>query len=788
MEIIERNMETEVDKCKITARELCLDMNCKNCNSRRFYFHRFARFYSTKNEQNILKVTRKTESNIILDCKECNKEVINQVCTLVKRSDNSSFCDDCNKRLLFERNSLKKVVKEQKKCGPRSQTFCNDKDCKFCPPRKLSSHHFSKYYSPSNKEKIDNISLSSHKECLFICPYCKDEHKYKIYEITNMTEEEGFCKECKKKKKMELTRTIESGCKPTSVVLCNNDECKYCPLRKFSKHRFAQYYSDKNKKDINQIMIKSGLSYLFNCPDCNKELTLSISKISKYTEEKKICEDCELKDMIQRREEKKKKKLEEELSKECNPRSQYLCTDLNCEVCEPKRFMNHPFSKYYNIVLNDEDILTLHKGSSKYYWFKCDICKHNSHQSLSNITREGCKEFCRYCSNELLCGVKECKHCWERSFASHEKSKYWSDKNEKNPWDVHKGITRIKYLLNCEKCTHEYWGRLSHITNPNEQCGCPYCHTEALCKDINCQICFKLSFASYEKSKCWSIKNIDKPHEIRKGSAQFYLFECDKCFHEFEMQPAKVTNEKLNHWCPYCSNTYLCEKEDCKHCFNRSFASMFESKYWSPTNNGLLTPRKVFKRSSKLIVLECNDCNIDYTIRPADIYFRSGSCPTCYLKTEKKVLLYVNDNIEHVIKRNIKFKWCINPNTNRYLPFDLVVEDLKLIIEVDGDQHFKYVSLFDNDIERNQNRDLFKMKMALENGYSIIRIVQRAIFYNLFDWKPLLISAIKKYDKPQVIFIDYKGEYEVYKEKMKTIDTVSLDCELDECEEVLDEE
>jgi hypothetical protein len=63
-------------------------------------------------------------------------------------------------------------------------------------------------------------------------------------------------------------------------------------------------------------------------------------------------------------------------------------------------------------------------------------------------------------------------------------------------------------------------------------------------------------------------------------------------------------------------------------------------------------------------------------------------------------------------------------------------------------------------------------------------LIQKPVYYDLFDWKPLLI----KYDIPQVIFIDYKNEYEVYKEKMKMINSVTLNCELDECEEVLDEE
>ena len=33
------------------------------------------------------------------------------------------------------------------------------------------------------------------------------------------------------------------------------------------------------------------------------------------------------------------------------------------------------------------------------------------------------------CNSKRLCANKECQICFENSFASHEKSKYWSNKN-----------------------------------------------------------------------------------------------------------------------------------------------------------------------------------------------------------------------------------------------------------------------------------------------------------------------------------------------------------------------
>ena len=45
--------------------------------------------------------------------------------------------------------------------------------------------------------------------------------------------------------------------------------------------------------------------------------------------------------------------------------------------------------------------------------------------------------WCPYCANKDLCDEnKDCKQCYHKSFASHEKSKYWSDKNELKPINV----------------------------------------------------------------------------------------------------------------------------------------------------------------------------------------------------------------------------------------------------------------------------------------------------------------------------------------------------------------
>ena len=178
---------------------------------------------------------------------------------------------------------------------------------------------------------------------------------------------------------------------------------------------------------------------------------------------------------------------------------------------------------------------------------------------------------------------------FNRSFASHPKHIYWNNKNKKSPYEVTINSSD-KYLFNCDKCNHTFLKRIGHII---EGSWCPFCSNKTLCKKIKCTDCYQKSFATNIKSIHWSINNKVKCYQVFKSSGLKYLFNCDKCNHEFEMSLRDITN--CNYWCNYCSNNKLCENIDCKDCFEKSFASHEKSKFWS--NKNQLISRQVFKSS-----------------------------------------------------------------------------------------------------------------------------------------------------------------------------------------------
>ena len=111
----------------------------------------------------------------------------------------------------------------------------------------------------------------------------------------------------------------------------------------------------------------------------------------------------------------------------------------------------------------------------------------------------------------------------------------------------------------------------------------------------------------------------------------------------------------------------------------------------------------------------------------------------CVNKTEKMFLEWFENKYKHLdIKHQAKYDWCKN---KRPLPFDFSIESLKLIIEIDGPQHFRQVSNWQTP-EITQARDEYKTQKALENGYTVIRILQEDIYKSVVGWEKELVKKL----------------------------------------------
>ena len=506
---------------------------------------------------------------------------------------------------------------------------------------------------------------------------------------------------------------------------------KIIPFEKsFASSKFLKNWNnekniDNNGNKINpiNIYISTSSKYFFNCEDCTIDIFTSPNQLTKRKANKFLCKSC--------------------------------CSKIDYDkrkLLYQNSFASHEKSKYWSDK-NELKPNEVSKCSGNKYFFNCDDCNHEFESSLNNINKN---KWCPYCCtpSRKLCNDNECKLCFEKSFASHEKSKFWSYKNELKSRQVFKSSSS-KFIFDCYICNHNFAMSLNDISS-KQKSWCPYCVNQKLCNDNECKLCFDKSFASHEKSKFWSDKNELKSRKVFKSSGQKIIFDCNICNHEFISSIGHITEKENPTWCPYCVNQKLCNDNECKLCFEKSFASHKKSKFWSDKNE--LKSRKVFKSSHKKYLFN-SDCGHNFSSSLSDI--TTGTwCPYCINKTEQKLyeklLLIYPELIQQY-----KVEWCKNIT---YLPFDFCIEEYKIIIELDGKQHFEQVSNW-KPPEKNQERDKYKMICANDNNFSIIRILQEDVFYDTFDWVDEIKQSIQKIIDDKIIqniFICKNNEYDIF--------------------------
>jgi very-short-patch-repair endonuclease len=490
-----------------------------------------------------------------------------------------------------------------------------------------------------------------------------------------------------------------------STRLCNHHDCPICLNRSFSGHSRHTCWSVKNRLNPRQVFKSSHKKYWFKCDQCQHEFECGLNKVSVG----RWCSYCS------------------------NPPKR-LCDDDNCHSCLEKSFQSHSKALCWSDK-NELNPRHVFLNSNKKYWFKCNQCQHEFECALNQVVGGN---WCPYCAHLKLCDNDGCQHCLDLSFKSHPKALCWSDKNHEKPRQVFLNSNN-KYWFKCDVCLHNFEIQLNSIAKGN---WCPFCGHKKLCDDNSCQHCLDLSFMPHSKASCWSDKNTSKPRQVFKSSGKKYWFKCDQCQHEFECGLDKVI---AGNWCPFCGHKKLCDNNSCQHCLCMSFASHSKESCWLDKNE--LKPRQVFKSSHKKYWFKCDQCQHEFECG-LDKVTAGGWCFFCHTKTETKLYDYLIVKYP-TVSRQFKPDWSINLQTQHALPFDFVIEDYKLIIELDGAQHFEQVLNWDSPTE-TQMRDKYKMLCAWRNGYSIIRLLQEEIYENKIDLDTKLIPLIKVYEIPHV--------------------------------------
>jgi very-short-patch-repair endonuclease len=191
---------------------------------------------------------------------------------------------------------------------------------------------------------------------------------------------------------------------------------------------------------------------------------------------------------------------------------------------------------------------------------------------------------------------------------------------------------------------------------------------------------------------------------------------CKKCDLSFKSSPKSMLNSKFG--CPSCSGKIFSV-----------------DKYKSLLPNNLKLIDNDYTGSNKEHKHLCIDCNFEFKTKPNYIIHMNTNCPNCYKSKGEREIKNLLEN------KKIKFKTehVVNID-NRKLRFDFYLTEFNVLIEYDGIQHYKPVTLFGGDksfIKQIENDNL-KDRWCLENNIKLVRISYYENIENIL-WKKLLL-------------------------------------------------
>lgn len=445
----------------------------------------------------------------------------------------------------------------------------------------------------------------------------------------------------------------------------------------------------------------------------------------------------------------------------CSPTSKKLCTRESCTSCLPRSFATHPWAaKWSN--RNELPVRQVHLNSNKPFWFDCTDCGHTLSLKPNNLASG---QGCRYCNSRDLCADDDCEHCFANSMASHPMGASWSQRNELTARQVLRG-SEMRCWFRCRDCQHEFQSVPYSIKNDKL---CPFCSHQSLCNEDACKSCYDKSCASYPLMvEEWSPENDCTPRQVFLQSNRKYTFHCKKCKHIYDTKANQYYN--CESCCPYCANQRLCCDESCLVCFQKSFAAHPKASCWSPRNDK--NPREVFKGAEAKHWMICDTCQSEFHTKLYNV-LTGYWCPFCKNKSEKKVLAFLRSEYTDDCKTQSRYDWCRYSKTGNVMPIDFELSSKKVLLEVDGIQHFQKVSNWSCP-ENVQEKDVEKIHKAILQEYVMIHLFQEEMWKDSYDWKKVLrdvIAGCVADPTPRCIFISQSPtRYETHIEKMdKTI-------------------
>ena len=228
-----------------------------------------------------------------------------------------------------------------------------------------------------------------------------------------------------------------------------------------------------------------------------------------------------------------------------------------------------------------------------------------------------------------------------------------------------------------------------------------------------------LCYGKFLKTNEEVIKDFQKIHGLEKydyskidyqGDSKKVKIKHNSCGNYFFQKP---NDHITGSGCPFCYGTFLKTKEEVIKDFHRVHRPG-EYDY----------SEVIYIRNNKKVKIKHNVCGKYFFQTPMTHKTGSG-CPHCNIlnntpKGEKRIKNFLEENNINFISQK-KFKNCRNVLP---LSFDFYLSDLNILIEFDGEQHYRPVKWFGGEegFLKTQKRDKIKTDFAEKENIKLIRI------------------------------------------------------------------
>lgn len=186
------------------------------------------------------------------------------------------------------------------------------------------------------------------------------------------------------------------------------------------------------------------------------------------------------------------------------------------------------------------------------------------------------------------------------------------------------------------------------------------------------------------------------------------IFKHNLCGHEFEMTPTGFLKSS-NCPCPKCDNRVVITTDD----FKQEVFDLVGDEY---------SILEEYKGAHKKIKIKHNKCGNIYD-GCRNMFLKGHRCPQCYSsKGEERISRYFqNKSIKY--KPQKYFNGLLGVGGG-YLKYDFYIPDYNLLIEYNGEQHYKPIDAFggQEQLKIQQEHDKRKREYAENNGFLFLEI------------------------------------------------------------------